>query len=166
MIGLIEKVLGGLLIAALLACGIQTVRLDHAHTQLNSYKTKVERAVIASVDKQIADTNATNRAITAATGKANAQHTAKENELETTVAGLRAGLDGYRLQHRFTCSAAPASGSGGPGAPEAPSAGGLQLEDAEFLVREAGRADKLAIDFNEAVEVIHELEERLNDGKH
>lgn len=63
---------------------------------------------------------------------------AREADTARTIAGLRAGT--VKLRPRFQCPrvdrpAAPAAGS------DDAAEGGLQIEDAEFLVREADRAD-------------------------
>lgn len=64
-------------------------------------------------------------------------------ESDRVIADLRAG--NVRLRKRFTCPAAsdlPAAGTS-TGSSDAAQTGGLQRDDAEFLVREAERADEV-----------------------
>lgn len=65
-------------------------------------------------------------------------------QLDSTLSDLRA--DVIRLRKRFTCPAASvqATAAGAPVSDDA-EAGGLQREDAEFLVRLASDADAIAL---------------------
>lgn len=60
---------------------------------------------------------------------------------DRVIAGLRSGT--VRLREHFTCPAVAGvpQTPAGAGASDGTEAGGLSREDAEFLVREAGRAD-------------------------
>lgn len=75
-----------------------------------------------------------------------------EGETARLLARLNNPADGMRS--RFKCPAVAANPSAVPGAPRSPadvaaqSAGGLQKEDGEFLVRYAADADKVAHDYN------------------
>jgi len=65
---------------------------------------------------------------------------------DRTIADLRAGT--VQLRKRFSCDDRTAQGgTGAPGTStslgDAGTPGGLQTEDAEFLLREAGRADEV-----------------------
>lgn len=68
-------------------------------------------------------------------------------QLDSTLSDLRA--DVIRLRKRFTCPAASvqATAAGAPVSDDA-EAGGLQREDAEFLVRLASDADAIALQLN------------------
>lgn len=62
---------------------------------------------------------------------------------DAVIAGLRAGTT--RLQQRFTCPASAehlSSTATSTGQRDAASTGGLQADDAEFLIRESSRADQ------------------------
>lgn len=83
-----------------------------------------------------------------------AQHTKEMNDAkaaaDTTIANLRAGS--IRVRDRFTCNAAgakPTSSTGQAGTSasvgDGATAGGLQTADAEFLLREADRADAVTV---------------------
>lgn len=62
-------------------------------------------------------------------------------ELDTTLANLRA--DNLRLRQRFTACRVPQD-SDTPGGDDGAGTGGLSEQDAEFLVRLAGDADRVA----------------------
>jgi hypothetical protein len=78
-----------------------------------------------------------------------------ENKLNADIAGLRAGT--VKLQKRFRCPASPsANAPGSDGGSDA----GLLREDAEFLLREAGRADDIVRKLQTCQTIIKEY----NDG--
>lgn len=83
-----------------------------------------------------------------------AQHTKELNDAkaaaDATIADLRAGT--IRLRDRFTCNAGNAKPAGSTGQAgtsasvgDGAAAGGLQTADAEFLLREAERADEVTV---------------------
>jgi hypothetical protein len=63
-------------------------------------------------------------------------------EADRTVVALRRAE--LRLRDRFTCPSVP-SPSGSPGVGDGAAPGGLRSEDAELLIREAERADSVAV---------------------
>ena len=71
--------------------------------------------------------------------KADADHKA-------TIAGLRAGT--LRVRDRFRCPAGVSQAPAGAGSADDAGPGGLQREDAEFLVRIADEADAIARKLN------------------
>lgn len=78
----------------------------------------------------------------------------REQETERTIADLRAGT--LRLRPRFTCPAVPGdSTASGESVPA--DAGGLQLADVEFLLREAERADRAADERNQCIDSYNAL---------
>lgn len=77
-----------------------------------------------------------------------------KKEYDRTIADLRAG--NLQLRQRFTC---PKANSPVPsaGVDNGQETGGLQVQDGEFLVSEAERADSVARQLTAAQEVIDEL---------
>jgi hypothetical protein len=77
-----------------------------------------------------------------------------QNEIaarDRTIAGMRSGS--IRLRQRFTCAGSiqhmPLASSDASGSTA--SSGGLQEQDAEFLVSESGRADEVAVKLNQCI---------------
>jgi hypothetical protein len=87
-------------------------------------------------------------------------HKDMQNEIDSrehTIADLRAGT--LRLRKQFTCPAATAAGAAsqagtGTGLGDGASSGGLQTADAEFLLREAGRADQVVVQLQACQDIV------------
>lgn len=90
-----------------------------------------------------------------------------KQQADAVIADLRAGT--RRL--RFQCPAPTAAGAGMPGTTasagvgDAAAAGGLQPEDAGFLVREAERADQIAHQL-QACQAIVRTYTKMSDDEH
>lgn len=78
----------------------------------------------------------------------------REAETDRTIADLRAGT--VRLRPRFTCPAVP-EGAGASSESVTADPGGLRIEDAEFLVRLAGEADRAADERQQCIDSYNAL---------
>lgn len=76
----------------------------------------------------------------------------REEELNRTISGLKSGS--LRVKPRLSCAPPTSPGSNGG------EAGGLSAEDAEFLLREAARADALA----EQLKLLQEYVKEITGG--
>lgn len=139
--GVRASIFAGLAALLLAVAALQTMRL-------NSLEASVEKERAAAV---VAQLNYANELLAlerkyAADYAAVAEALIEENErakvdVDKLVAGLRSGTE--RLRSRFQCpSAVPGTSPASSGGDEA-AEGGLRGEDAEFLVREAERADTI-----------------------
>ena len=156
MIGLFFKGVWGFLkglpwqvwaVAAALALG-----LFYGHLRFNAGEAKVQgqldeyKAQVASdIAKQEADNKAKELKDRLAFAAA-AESLRKQNELtkanaDRTIAELRAGT--RKLRDRFTCPASAAQVTGSTTGSDGASQAGLLGSDAEFLISEAERADKV-----------------------
>lgn len=129
-------VLLALLLALLLGAYLWAFSRGEARAEAKQAKADAKAAVIAraredALNGVIWDTNYA------------ATETRRFRELQTarTIACLRDGS--CRMRDRFTCPRLPGAAQAAPGNDDS-AAFGLQVEDGEFLVREASRADGVA----------------------
>lgn len=122
------RVVGSALLITLVLLGVQTYRYE-------SYKSRVEKAQVAAERAAREKEEGWREGIAKWVTDYVNEKEEREKELSATITLLRAG--GLRVKPRLSCPS-PASGRGDG---EAPS--GLSREDAEFLLREAARADEV-----------------------
>lgn len=112
--------------------GANAVRLEYEQ-KIKIQRDNHQAELIAAERKAAADMAAIDQAHQEAMTNA-------QTEIDRLVDAVRSGEQ--RLRDRFKCPANGVPQAGGsPGGSHAGTAGGLQSEDAEFLIREAARAD-------------------------
>lgn len=127
--GSLLKIVLGLLLITLVLLGVQTYRYETYKSAVQIAQYKAERVARekeagwrAGIDRWVRD-YVNKRKV-------------REEHLQSVIADLRTGS--IRVRKRLSCP--PVTSSGGDVGAE----GGLSREDAEFLLREAARADALA----------------------
>lgn len=132
---ILERILAIALAVALAAAGVQTIRVGSLKNKLESQRIEgIEKArkIEAEWAAKVFDI-----------GYKNEQERIKrDQEYQATIDGLRSRKPTVVVRDRFSCPATPSATPGNDGA----EGRGLLPEDAEFLLREAKRADELAAD--------------------
>ena len=140
-----------LLLGAAFLCGWivnewkNTVRIEAIRTEAAEKAAKAEKSAreaeqthaqaIAQIDKNYTEKLQNER-----------------NRNAAVIADLRRGA--LQLQDRFTCASGVTDTVGATGVGDAKAGAGLQLADAEFLVSEAGRADRVVMQLQACQDIV------------
>lgn len=156
--GIRATVFAAVAVLALIGSGVQTVRLDRAQDKI----VEMQLAQSEANEKHQRELREKEAAMAKALHEAAAkslqeQEDAKENH-DRAIERVRAG----QLRDRFTCPRGP-SDTGTPSGAAGEERRGLLEEDAEFLISEAHRADLIAIERNELIDIVTELRKILNE---
>lgn len=156
--GVRATIFAGIAALALTFSGVQSVRLDHAQDKVAEMRLAQSKAnekhqrELREKETQMAE------ALRQAKLKSiQEQKDAKENH-DRALAAVRAG----KLRNRFSCPRPP-DDSGAPSGASGEERRGLLEEDAAFLISEAHRADLIAIERNELIDIVVELRKLLNE---
>lgn len=144
-LSLLEYVLGGALLVALVFGGWNWYRKNVYYNQLQTRSNTVTKAADKATDnlQTSANTRATN-----AEKAANERADALQKQLDDLATQPPAERVVYKLRDRFVPGTCP----GGTGTEAAGGeAVGLQVQDEQFLVRESARADEAVAERNDCI---------------
>ena len=177
-IGAMLKVAGGFLKAipwqAYAVAGVVSLGLFYGHLRFNAGKAKIQgkfdeykTQVASDIAKQEAENKAKELkdrlAFDAAATLLEKRNADTKANAERTIADLRAGT--LKLRNRFTCPAKATEVAGSSEGDNGTSEAGLLGADAEFLISEAERADKVVNQLTACQNVLKAEREVITNGK-
>lgn len=139
-------------------CSIQKnvdhAKISKAQNETIALERKIDKQAKDFAEKLLAEQTDKQKKIADIDEKNTKEAERAKKEYDRTIANLRAG--NLKLRQRFTCPKADSSVSS-TGVDNGEEAGGLQVQDGEFLVSEAERADSVVRQLTAAQEIIEEL---------
>lgn len=138
---------------------IDTANVNKARAETAALERKLDKEAKDHAQWKLDETIKKQRDIAALDKKHTEERERAKTEYQNTIASLRAG--NLSVRPRLTCPATASNVATSTGVSDDQAPAGLQVQDAEFLLSEAERADEVVRQLTEAQDIIVQLQDAL-----